>query len=398
MIANGSGGLGIDVPTVSMEDNSTTNTTNGLMELKKVMALFGAVYWFIMTVFVVPMAVVASYLTILTPLRLINVKWHNAVEHRMCKMVNDHWASAAVCCGMNVIEYGDDINKISDARTLFLANHLGLLDHFVLMCAMSNKGLAAGRYLWVIFNIWKMTTLGVMWLVHGNFFINGGASRRKQVLEEFKVYLTNNYWKYDYRWIVMYPEGSRLYLIKESNAKYAAKTGQPIFKHCALPRSGAAHAVLDVAGKARGIEEMGEGSLAVCGMGGPIEYVVDSTIGYKNGDVPSLMKAMLGEYPNNQSTISVYYRIYQTRPEWSEENVLRKWLCDRYAEKDKLLDYYYENGRFPTDRMHARRLYFPLSQSIIAEMFWLGLYYIHHVLWIKLLTLYLFRLVTSLLF
>lgn len=40
--------------------------------------------------------------------------------------------------------------------------------------------------------------------------------------------------------------GARLYRIKESNARYAAREGYRIFRHCALPRTGAAHAAIEI--------------------------------------------------------------------------------------------------------------------------------------------------------
>lgn len=43
--------------------------------------------------------------------------------------------------------------------------------------------------------------------------------------------------------------GSRLYLIRDAEVKFAEKNGFKPFVHCAHPRTGAAHAVLDVAGK-----------------------------------------------------------------------------------------------------------------------------------------------------
>lgn len=64
------------------------------------------------------------------------------------------------------------------------------------------------QYLWVIYNIWKMTPLGAMWFIHGNYFVTGGAPKRKRVLEDFKLHLKKNYWKYNHRWIIMYPEGN----------------------------------------------------------------------------------------------------------------------------------------------------------------------------------------------
>jgi 1-acyl-sn-glycerol-3-phosphate acyltransferase len=88
-------------------------------------------------------------------------------------MVNSHWTAAGAYMGLNVTEYGDDITEVADKRVLFLSNHLGLVDHFCLMSAFDNKKSLPGRYLWVIFNVWKHTPLGAMWQSHGNFFING---------------------------------------------------------------------------------------------------------------------------------------------------------------------------------------------------------------------------------
>ena len=44
-------------------------------------------------------------------------------------------------------------------------------DHFALMTAFHDKGdgprALAGRYMWVIFNIWQWTPMGAMWAAHG---------------------------------------------------------------------------------------------------------------------------------------------------------------------------------------------------------------------------------------
>lgn len=41
--------------------------------------------------------------------------------------------------------------------------------------------------MWVIYNIWKWTSLGIMWTAHGNFFINGGSRERNKVLNSFRI-------------------------------------------------------------------------------------------------------------------------------------------------------------------------------------------------------------------
>ncbi|VDK66583.1 unnamed protein product [Gongylonema pulchrum] len=120
-----------------------------------------------------------------------------------------HFEGCVLVLSSCIVDDGTHVNifQLSEKRVLFLANHLGLADHFVIMSALRNKGSIVEKYMWVIYNIWKMTPLGVMWIIHGNYFVSGGASKRKQVLEEFKSHLRRNYWKNDHRWIIMYPEG-----------------------------------------------------------------------------------------------------------------------------------------------------------------------------------------------
>ncbi len=105
------------------------------------------------------------------------------------------------------------------------------------------------QYLWLIYNIWKWTPLGIMWTIAGNFFVNGGdAKQREHLLSAFRDHLNCNYWRYDYGWLIMYPEGSRLYLAQQSGLQYAQKHGFDELKHCALPRTGAAKIVIDTCG------------------------------------------------------------------------------------------------------------------------------------------------------
>uniref|UniRef100_A0A1I7YM83 PlsC domain-containing protein n=1 Tax=Steinernema glaseri TaxID=37863 RepID=A0A1I7YM83_9BILA len=352
------------------------------MDLKKIMAMIGAFYWLVMTALIVPVACVATCILFVTPLLLFSRPLFNKWEHRVCRMVNDHWVSAGQYTGLNVVEYGDDIGKISDKRCLFLANHLGLVDHFILMTSMHNKYNLTGRYLWVIYNIWKYTPLGMMWTAHGNFFVNGGASKRASVLQTFREHLRSQYWKQDYGFVVMYPEGSRLFLIKDSSARFAEKNGLQPLKHCAHPRTGAAHAVLSECGPQPGCEN-------------PIEYIVDCTLGYPKGEVVELGKAMTGEWPNNDTTVSVHYRIHKADPAWADEKELQKWLYARYEEKDQLLDEFYRTGRFGED---SRPVFFPFSRAILVQIFWVALFYGHYLLWMKPLTVLSYRLLIALLF
>lgn len=113
-------------------------------------------------VFVYPFKLFKFGLFYLLVIKLQNssMSLFNRLEHELCRLVNDSWASAAKFCGLNgitkqkkvfqmsffiVIEYGDDIHKIADKRALCIVNHLGLMDHFTLMTAFHDKGILAGR-------------------------------------------------------------------------------------------------------------------------------------------------------------------------------------------------------------------------------------------------------------
>ncbi|VDN54211.1 unnamed protein product [Dracunculus medinensis] len=380
---------GIDGSTMNVEDSFITKIVANSMDLRKIIAVIGSFYWIIMTIFIVPCAVVATFLTILLPIILINVRIYNWIDHKLCRMVNDHWVSALLNVGLNIVEFGDDISEVANKRVLFLSNHLGLADHFIIMTALHNKGTVVEKYLWVIFNIWKLTPLGAMWLIHGNFFINGGSSKREKQLNDFKEHLRKYYWKHDYGWLIMYPEGSRLFLIKENNKRFAEKIGHKVYKHCALPRVGAAHAALGIS-----LFSLGTSDVAYSGLGKPIEYIVDCTIAYYKGDVANLGQYLMGEFPHGVSTVGIHYKesfpflilkmVIPVKAEWIDESILKKWLYSLYEKKDELLDYYYKKNSFPDHgKTRPRPVFFPFSRFIIVEFFWIILFYFHYISWIK---------------
>ncbi|KAI6209672.1 Acl-12 [Aphelenchoides besseyi] len=309
-----------DAKTLGPSANKTADNdfTSSTMDFRKLMAMIGAFYWLIMTVLIVPTGCVCSLFFIIYPLMAmawifrLRLSFVNHVEHFLCRMVNDHWVASGQFMGLSVTEYGDDIKKVADKRGLFLCNHLGLADHFALMTAFYDKNSLPGAYLWVIFNIWKFTPLGFMWMAHGNFFINGGAERRQNVLKELQEHLRSIYVKNEYRFVVLYPE---------------AKNGLSPFKHCVHPRAGAAHAVLSVCGPS-----LKDETKTVDGHP-PMEYIIDATLGYPKGNVVDLGSAMLGEWPNGNTNVAVHYKIHKIRPEWQDEEKLKDWLYKRYEEK-----------------------------------------------------------------
>ena len=59
-----------------------------------------------------------------------------------------------------------------------------------------------------------------MWYLHGNFFINGSRREREKKLDVFRQHLMREYWKGDFTWLVVYPEGTRLFLIRYARVVY----------------------------------------------------------------------------------------------------------------------------------------------------------------------------------
>lgn len=40
-----------------------------------------------------------------------------------------------------------------------------------------------------------------------------------------------------------------------------------------------------------------------------LEYIVDCTLGYQNGDVPSIGSWLLGELPNGIPNVAIHYKV-----------------------------------------------------------------------------------------
>jgi len=92
---------------------------------------------------------------------------------------------------------------------------------------------------------------------------------------------------------------------------------------------------------------------------------------------------MLGEWPGNDSTISIHYKVHEATPDLADEPTLRQWLYNRYQEKDELLENFYKEGKFPGD---GRPVHFSLARNIMVQVFWWALFYFHVNFWIRPLT------------
>uniref|UniRef100_A0A914VC32 Phospholipid/glycerol acyltransferase domain-containing protein n=1 Tax=Plectus sambesii TaxID=2011161 RepID=A0A914VC32_9BILA len=361
-----------------------------MASLNSVLLALATSYWAVMTFVIVPTVCALHYVFVM-PLRPLSRRLFLRLERALCRLVNDQWAACGLASGTNIVEFGEDVSTLTERRCLVVCNHLGLFDHFILMVAMHNKGTVPERYLWLIYNIWQWTPLGLMWILHGNYFINGGAHQRERLLGDFGDHLKRNFWTYDYRWIVMYPEGSRLFLAQEGSQKFAKKHGYPDLKHCALPRVGAAKVVLDICGpKAKNGTTSDHSSDHKS-----IEYVIDVTLGYSKGRVPELGSAMMNEWPGNDSNVAIHYSVHKVTSDLVDnEDNLRDFFFKMWVEKEKKLEYFYEHGKFDKHDV-GRPVEFAKSRALFVQLFWLFGLFFHVGLWLGPLTLFVGRQILS---
>ncbi|KAL3097420.1 hypothetical protein niasHS_003868 [Heterodera schachtii] len=368
-----------------LEDEPNINSILGLVsvlpDLRRWISLAVALYFCCMNVIVVPVACLCTLGLFLLPLKWISLSLFNRLEHELCRLVNDVWVSSGKYCGLRIVDYGDDITRIADKRALCIVNHLGLLDHFCLMTSFHDKGSLAGKYMWVIFNLWQWNPIGAMWTAHGNFFVQGtgvGEAKRAEILKTFRRHLQKNYWKYNYGWVITYPEGSRLFLIKDTEQRFCANEGLTPFKHCTHPRVGAAHSVLKICGPLMEKKDAME-----CP---PVEYIVDVTIGYHKGIVPHFGRWLLGIWPSEESVnVAVHYQIHRVSREWCDEvKVFRQWLYEQYRKKDLLLDHFYKTGNFlcnaedcESASIRGRPVDVSDLRCLMVQIVWLALFYFH---------------------
>ncbi|CAB3410045.1 unnamed protein product [Caenorhabditis bovis] len=222
-----------------------------------------------------------------------------------------------------------------------MPNHLGLIDHFIFMSAIDPLGAdVTGTWLYVIYSVWIGFPLGVLWWIHGNYFINNARpSERQEQLEDLRKHFLYEYYNKDRKWICLYPEGSRFYRIKKSSENFAKKNGLPKLDHCAYPRIGAAHTIVENFGPTienRNLTKHNKPAL---------KYLVDVTLGYDGGVVTSMGEAFFGKWKSKE--LAFYFETIEMDPRWQDVDEFKKFMFERYQKKSKILEEYYSTGKFP---------------------------------------------------
>ncbi|XP_035741523.1 acyl-CoA:lysophosphatidylglycerol acyltransferase 1-like [Vespa mandarinia] len=287
------------------------------------------------------------WMTLLYPVKVYQPQVYWRIEglffHWLLAMVS-MWTWSA---GYDIIEQGDDIEKIISERTLVIVNHQSTGDVPMLMTTFNAKPNVLPNLMWIMDRIFKFTNFGIVSILHHDFFIISGRKRRDESLRQLEKHLKESYIGLNRKWLILFPEGGFLCKRRETSQKYAKKNNLPILENVSLPRVGAMQIIFNTIGPTE--DNMmqhdhldNRASTAV--KPAEITWVLDITIAYPQGKPIDLPTIITGS--RSPCETFLFYRLYPSKMVPREPELLSKWLYDRWVEKELLLENFYKHGAF----------------------------------------------------
>ncbi|RAH83917.1 putative acyltransferase [Aspergillus japonicus CBS 114.51] len=142
---------------------------------------------------------------------------------------------------------------------------------------------------------------------------------------------------YDPMWLLIFPEGTNLSInTKRRSAEYAAKQGLPTLQHQIIPRSTGLFFCLQQ-------------------LRGTVEWVYDCTVAYEGppkGSLPDKYFTLRSTYLQGRppTSVNMHWRRFAVADiPLDSQSEFDAWIRARWAEKDQLLEEWFETGRFPTE-------------------------------------------------
>ncbi|XP_025089152.1 acyl-CoA:lysophosphatidylglycerol acyltransferase 1-like [Pomacea canaliculata] len=291
--------------------------------------------------------------------------------------------------GYGVVEVGDDISAVEDSEAVLLCNHQSTADTPLIMIVLWPKGMCSGKVMWIMDHIFRFTHFGLMSTIRNDFFIRQGKETRSQQGVLLEEHLKQHYSSSKRKWIILFPEGGFLRKRREASQEYARKNGYPVLQHVTLPRIGALKTILNTLGDGQSFEsEHGDMQNGMNKSQEKLKWVVDMTIGYRNGNALDMLGMCVG-YIEPQN-IHVHFRAYPVSQIPQDSEDLLQWLYARYEEKEKLLDHFYQHGVFPPDftggflpLKRASQLVFDLGAVILFHLFFIVSVYLQYTFVLK---------------
>jgi 1-acyl-sn-glycerol-3-phosphate acyltransferase len=248
--------------------------------------------------------------------------------NRWC--ANTWWGGCVVFSrrynGQEIVFTGEDLP--TDENVLVVSNHQQMPDITTIMALARSRG-RLGDLKFFVKHALKWVP-GVGW---GMQFINCPFLKRDWSADRDKIDATFATLVNERipMWLVSFVEGTRATEAKiKASAEWAVERGLEPTRHVLIPRT--------------------KGFIAsVEGLGEHLNAVYDLTIGYVEG-VPTLWQHITGQVKR----IHVHVRRFPVDELPKIEADLKRWLMDRFYEKDALLAEYYETGSFPGEPVAVR--------------------------------------------
>ena len=312
-----------------------------------------------------------------SPLYLINKDWYYSYmaytkqNFGLVITASTEWASPSLCRVSGDASVRGQIHLSQDGllqtqfpqRLVLIANHQVYTD-WVYLWWLAYTNVMHGRVFIILKESLKYIPIaGQGMMFYGFVFMArkwlSDKPRLQHRLEKLKTQRTDSkagHPQYHPMWLLIFPEGTNLSInTKQRSDEYGQKEGLPSFKHQLLPRSTGLFFCLQQ-------------------LQGTVDWVYDYTIAYEGppyvfshsplpGSGTNTQDNRKDNYPDKYFTIRSTY--LQGRPPTSinvhcrrfpiseiplnDQKEFDAWLRDRWAEKDELLDQYFETGRFPSE-------------------------------------------------
>ncbi|XP_022826442.1 acyl-CoA:lysophosphatidylglycerol acyltransferase 1-like [Spodoptera litura] len=231
----------------------------------------------------------------------------------------------------------------------------------MLMAAWNPRPGILPNLMWIMDRVFKFTNFGIVSVLHEDFFIQAGKSKREQSLEDLRQHIHKWYIPLARQFIVLFPEGGFLHKRREVSQRFAEKNNLPKLEYVSLPRAGAMKVIMEEVGPHRdqGASTSKENSkkdnnfnqsnaklIVESNVGESIEWVLDVTIAYPDRIPLHLQDVVCGIRP--PCATHLHYRLYPSTEVPADTEGMTQWLYDRFVEKDQMLEEFYRTGRFPT--------------------------------------------------
>ncbi|XP_045481015.1 acyl-CoA:lysophosphatidylglycerol acyltransferase 1-like isoform X2 [Harmonia axyridis] len=269
-----------------------------------------------------------------------------------------HWMLAMVAmwswwAGYEVMEAGDDITECLEDRTLVIANHQSTGDVPLLMATFNTRRQILPNIMWIMDSVFKYTNFGIVSVIHQDFFIMSGRKLRERSLLNLASHIYKKYIPLKRKWLILFPEGGFLRKRKVGSQKYALKNNLPHLEHVTVPRVGALHTIMDCLNP----EKVAANNNSTIGTEitllidetsvQKLEWILDITIAYPKGNPIDLAEIVFGYRPPCKTLM--VYKLYPLSQVPKDPDSLSKWLLNRWVEKERMLETYYQTGEFPLD-------------------------------------------------